>query len=103
MFTEFIDKALKLRQNQQNPLQRSLVPPSRLAWPYLDEVNAFGSKVSKPLLRMWVHCPRASSGLLPRRSNLVGYVRWDARSDRFPPCQTTQHSFDFGLGVKRAA
>src|SRR2546423_5102764 len=37
---------------------------------------------------MWVHCPRASNGLLPRRSNLVGYVRWDARSDRFPPCQT---------------
>jgi len=29
----------------------------------------------------------ASNGLLPRRSNLVGYVRWDARSDRFPPCQ----------------
>src|ERR1700686_5365216 len=42
-----------------------------------------------PLLRMWVHCPRASNGLLPRRSNLVGYVRWGARSHRFPPCQTT--------------
>src|SRR5580704_9470915 len=41
-----------------------------------------------PFLRMWVHCPRASNGLLPRRSNLVGYVRWDAQSDRFPPCQT---------------
>jgi hypothetical protein len=37
---------------------------------------------------MWIHCPRASNGLLPRRSNLVGYVRRDARSDRFPPCQT---------------
>src|SRR5882724_1685919 len=37
---------------------------------------------------VWVHCPRASNGLLPRRSNLVGYVRWDARSDQFPPCQT---------------
>ena len=35
-----------------------------------------------------VHCPRASNGLLPRRSNLLGYVRWDAQSDRFPPCQT---------------
>ena len=35
-----------------------------------------------PLLRVWVHCPRASNGLLPRRSNLVGYVRWDAQSDR---------------------
>jgi hypothetical protein len=29
-----------------------------------------------------------TDGLLPRRSNLVGYVRWDAQSDRFPPCQT---------------
>ena len=28
------------------------------------------------------HCPRASNGLLPRRSNLVGYVRWDGRSDQ---------------------
>jgi hypothetical protein len=27
-------------------------------------------------------------GLLPRRSNLVGSVRWDAQSDQFPPCQT---------------
>jgi hypothetical protein len=36
-----------------------------------------------PLLRVWVHCRRASNGLLPRRSNLVGYVRWDARSDQF--------------------
>src|SRR6266404_7435004 len=41
-----------------------------------------------PFLRMWVQCPRASNGLLPRRSNLVGYVRWDAQSDRLPPCQT---------------
>src|SRR6202035_4105641 len=44
--------------------------------------------VSVPLSRVWVHCPRASNGLLPRRSNLVGYVRWGARSDQFPPCQT---------------
>jgi hypothetical protein len=36
-----------------------------------------------PLLRVWVHCQRASNGLLPRRSNLLGYVRWDAQSDRF--------------------
>jgi hypothetical protein len=28
-----------------------------------------------PPLRAWVHCPRASNGLLPRRSNLVGYVQ----------------------------
>src|SRR5215469_10469500 len=39
--------------------------------------------VAVPLLRVWVHCQRASNGLLPRRSNLLGYVRWDARSDRF--------------------
>ena len=32
-------------------------------------------------LRVWVHCPRASNGLLPPRSNPVGYVRWYARSD----------------------
>src|SRR6266513_1378058 len=34
------------------------------------------------LLRVWVHCPRASNGPLPRRSNLVGYVQWDAQSDQ---------------------
>src|ERR1035438_2317507 len=32
-------------------------------------------------LRVWVHCPRASNGLLSPRSYLVGYVRWHARSD----------------------
>ena len=35
--------------------------------------------VSVPLLRVWVHCPRASNGPLPRRSYLVGYAQWDAR------------------------
>src|SRR5207302_4522078 len=35
-----------------------------------------------PTLRPWVHCSRASNGLLPRRSNLVGYAQWDARFDR---------------------
>src|SRR5258707_14299554 len=57
--------------------------PSTLCW----QIHR-GLTVSVPLLRMWVHCPRASNGLLPRRSNLVGYVRWDAQSDRLPPCQT---------------
>ena len=55
-------------------------------------------------MRMWVHCPRASNGLLPRRSNLVGYVRWDAQSDRFPPCQTiipTAFRSQSGLPVTR--
>src|SRR5260370_19392410 len=58
-----------------------------------------------PFLRMWVHCPRASNGLLPRRSNLVGYVRWDAQSDRFPPCQTiipTAFRSQSGLPVNRS-
>src|SRR6266851_3649687 len=32
-------------------------------------------------LRVWVHCPRASNGLLPPRSYLVGYLRWHAGSD----------------------
>src|SRR4029077_16372365 len=50
---------------------------------------------------MWVHCPRASNGLLPRRSNLVGYVRWDARSDRFPPCQNHSNSFQVAVRVAR--
>src|SRR5438046_6303005 len=31
--------------------------------------------------RVWVDCPRASNGLLPPRSYLVGYMRWYARSD----------------------
>src|ERR1700756_4373391 len=47
-------------------------------WPH-----GFGATLAR-----WVHCPRASNGLLPRRSNLVGYVRWGARSDQFPPRQT---------------
>jgi len=41
-----------------------------------------------PLLRMWVHCPRASNGLLPRRSNLVGHVQRDAQFDRILLSQT---------------
>src|SRR6266536_1026918 len=55
---------------------------------------------------MWVHCPRASNGLLPRRSNLVGYVRWDAQSDQFPPCQTiipTAFRSQTGLPTKPSA
>jgi hypothetical protein len=39
--------------------------------------------VPMPLLRVWVHCPRASNGLLPPRSYLVDYVRWGARSDSY--------------------
>ena len=49
--------------------------------------------VAMPRLRVWVHCPRASNGLLPRRSNLVGYVRWDGRSDRFSFQTINSNSF----------
>ena len=37
--------------------------------------------VPMPTLRLWVRCPRASDGLFPLRLHLVGYVRWDARSN----------------------
>src|SRR5882724_2342292 len=54
-----------------------------------------------PLLRVWVHCPRASNGLLPRRSNLVGYVQWGARFDRFLLCQTIMSSSFSGRSLTR--
>jgi len=58
-------------------------PVSALCWQMQHRLT-----VLVPLLRVWVHCPRASNGLLPRRSNLVGYVQWDVRFDRFLLCQT---------------
>ena len=54
-----------------------------------------------PLLRVWVHCPRASNGLLPRRSNLVGSVQWGARFDRFLLCQTIMSSSFSGRSLVR--
>ncbi len=44
--------------------------------------------VSVPLLRVWVHCPRVPEQFVTSPLCLVGYVRWDARSDRVPPLQT---------------
>src|SRR5438445_8730209 len=44
--------------------------------------------VSVPLLRAWVHFPRAPEQFVASPLCLVGYVRWDARSDRVPPLQT---------------
>src|ERR1700751_1244527 len=44
--------------------------------------------VSAPLLRAWIHCPRAPEQFVASPLCLVGYVRWDARSDRVPPLQT---------------
>jgi len=49
-----------------------------------------------PSSHLWVHCPRASNGLLPPRSYLAGYVRWYARSDSvlpFPPSDNHSNSF----------
>src|SRR5258706_16271526 len=39
--------------------------------------------VSVPLLRVWVHCPRVPEQFVTSPLCLVGYVRWDERSD--PP------------------
>src|SRR5258708_32551723 len=45
-------------------------------------------------LRVWVHCPRASNGLLPPRSYPVGYMRWYAWSDSgFVPPSSFRQSF----------
>src|SRR5712692_6054849 len=43
---------------------------------------------SHRLSRAWVHCPRAPEQFVASPLCLVGYVRWDARSDRVPPLQT---------------
>src|SRR6267378_1229409 len=47
-----------------------------------------GLAVSVPLFRAWVHFPRAPEQFVASPLCLVGYVRWDARSDRVPPLQT---------------
>jgi hypothetical protein len=60
--------------NHFNSFQFAALLPS-LAPLHLMLADHRGLMVSVPLLRMWVHCPRASNGLLPRRSNLVGYVQ----------------------------
>jgi len=52
-------------------------------------------------LQLWVHCPRASNGLLPRRSYLVGYAQWDARFDLFLLCQTIISSSFTGRSMAR--
>jgi hypothetical protein len=58
-------------------------PVSALCW----QIHRFLAVTMLPL-RVWVHCPRASNGLLPRRSYLIGYAQWDARFDLFLLCQT---------------
>src|SRR5215469_10398048 len=59
------------------------VPPSLAPSPRYARRYTASSRLRCHFFRVWVHCRRASNGLLPRRSNLLGYVRWDARSDRF--------------------
>ena len=56
--------------------------------------------VPVPTSRLWVHCPRASDGLLPPRLYLVGYVRWDARSD--PSSLSDNHSNSFQVAIRIA-
>jgi hypothetical protein len=64
-------------QDQLDQLEKTLEALSTLCW----QIHR-GLTVSVPLSRAWVHCPRASSGLLPRRSDLVVYVQRDARFDQ---------------------
>src|SRR5260370_41672423 len=58
-------------------------PVSTLCW----QIHR-GLAVSVPLLRAWIHFPRAPEQFVASPLCLVGYVRWDARSDRVPPLQT---------------
>jgi hypothetical protein len=67
------------------------------------EADTPSPRVLVPLLQVWVHCPRASNGPLPRRSNLVGYVQWDARFDRILLCQTIISSSFSGRSLLSAA
>src|ERR1700751_2251573 len=54
--------------------------------------------VSAPLLRAWIHCPRAPEQFVTSPLCLVGYVRWDARSDRV---LLSRQSFSAALQVAR--
>src|SRR5258708_14476067 len=49
-----------------------------------------------PSSHLWVHCPRASNGLLPRRSYLVGYAQWEAHTALSPFPDTLSHRFPVG-------
>src|SRR3981189_1358295 len=46
------------------------------------------SRFRRRSLRAWIHCPRAPEQFVASPLCLVGYVRWDARSDRVPPLLT---------------
>src|SRR6266446_5404193 len=66
-----------------------------------DTPSPRGSDANFFLLQLWVHCPRASNGLLPRRSYLVGYAQWDARFDLFLLCQTIMSNSFTGRSMAR--
>src|SRR6202521_6176863 len=53
-------------------------------------------------LRVWVHCPMASNGLLPPRSYLVGYLRWHTGSDSVFSPSSFRQSFQQLSGRRRA-
>src|SRR5215472_3033904 len=55
----------------------SLAPLRRYAGRY-----ALASQFERQPCDCGIHCSRASDGLLPLRPYLVGYVRWDARSNQ---------------------
>ena len=48
-----------------------------------------------------IHCPRASDGSLSPRPYLVGYVRWDARSNQDHLLVRQSFSTAFQLATKR--
>ena len=59
------------------------IPPSLAPSPRYARSCTASSRLRCHSLRVWVHCPRASDGLLSPRPYLVGYAQWDARSDQF--------------------
>src|SRR5260370_35530985 len=58
-------------------------PVSTLCWQIHRGLGGSG-----PVLRGWIHFSRAPEQFVASPLWLVGYVRWDARSDRVPPLQT---------------
>jgi len=81
-------------------LPSSLAPSPPYAGRYT-VASRFWCQFFLVILQLWVHCPRASNGLLPRRSYLVGYAQWDARFDLFLLCQTIISSSFTGRSMVR--
>jgi len=62
---------------------------------------AFTSRFQRQPYGCGIHCPRASDGLLSPRLYLVGYVRWDARSNQDHLLVRQSFSTAFQLAAKR--